>query len=79
MIKINEEQKNLLNKIILSNKQNKPGYVETGRFCSDRNVTIRSLIKKGLITAEIGYRKGSGVVISWCKIWATQKALTLQG
>ena len=86
-MKLTTKQENFLKALILANSEYKiksgfdskaePGYVETGKFKAHNNATIRSLIKKDLITAEACHWSQYGGVQAWNQIWVTDKARNL--
>ncbi len=90
-MKLTTKQENFLKALILANTEYsfekwsgdefhskaEPGGVETGKFKPYNNATIRSLIKKGLITAKACHWSQYGGVQAWKQIWVTDKARIL--
>jgi len=90
-MKLTTKQENFLKALILANSEYsfekwcgdefcseaEAGYVETGKFKAHNNATIRSLIKKDLITAEACHWSQYGGVQAWKQIWVTDKARNL--
>ena len=87
IMKLTDKQTKFLEALILANSEYKlengfyskaePVYVETGKYKAHSNATIRSLIKKNLITAKDCYWSQYGGVQAWKQIWVTENARTL--